>query len=275
MEWARAGRGDGCFILRELKGGEVGGEAIKERLGNGISPARVAEPPGKGTGGAAVKDISHDGNSGKGGMGAYLMRAQVAGAGFPEAPVFSQGETGKTGGAFFALGGRGDHLGLGVMRQEGGIYGAGFGAAVFPGEEVNAGYDTPVAVLLAEACDCGTVQPEESDAAVFGIEVVDRTETGGLEPEEFGFFVLQLGVESGIEIGVFQVPRVFAHRNGGRLGKGDPIGSETEDRKAQGIGAQERRGEAEGGRRGIFGSRTQGLSRATKKPRFGKRIRGQ
>jgi hypothetical protein len=141
---------------------------------------------------------------------------------------------------------------------------------------MDAGFDSPVAVLLAEAGDGGTVEAEEREPAEFRIEVINGTETGGFKAEEFGFLVLELSVKGGIEIGEVEVPGVLAHRNARRFGKGEPIVGAGEDRESQWFGAEEGRWETEGGRGGgIVRRRTQGLFRATKKPRFGKRIQGQ
>ncbi len=272
FESSWVGRGDGGLVLRQVEGMEMSGEAVKEQLGR----CGATAVPGGGTGGAAVEGVAHDGDAGKGGVGTRLMRAQVTRTRFPKTPIPSCSEAGKAGGAFFALGGGGNHLGLSVVWQERGIDTAGFGAAILVGEEMNGGFDRAVAVLFAQNGDGGTVQAEEGDATACGVEVVNGTETGSAQPEQFGFLVLKLDVEGGIEIGVSEVPGVLTHGNSGRFRKSDPIGGKGKDGQAQGFRPEQRRREADGGRcGGIFGRRGQGLFRATKKPRFGKRIRGQ
>lgn len=255
-----------------VEGMEMSGEAVKELRGRG---GAAAVPSGR-TGGAAVEGVAHNRDASKGGVGTRLMRAQVTRTGFPKTPITSCSKAGKAGGAFFALGGRGNHLGLGVVWQEGGIDAAGSGASILAGEEMNGGFDRAVAVLFAQRSNSGAVQAEESDATACGVEVVNGTETGSAQPEQFGFLVLKLDVEGRIEIGVSEVPGVLTHGNSGRFRKGDPMGGKGKDGQAQGFRAEQRRRKADGGLcGGIFGRRDQGLFRATKKPRFGKRIRGQ
>lgn len=256
---------------------ELGGKSVKEGLGRGgIAAALEAELIRAGTGWPRIQVVAHHGDACEGGVSAHLMRAGKSCAGFPKTPCSRIGESGEMGGAFFALGGGGNHLGLGVVRQEGCVHEAGLGTPVLAGEEMDAGFDSPVAVLLAKASDGGTVQAEECHPADFRIEGVDRTEAGRPEPQEFRFPVFELFIEGVVEVGKVEAPGMLAHRDPGGFGKGKPVVRASQDGQAEGFRPEEgwRKTEGRGGG-GIVRHRTQASYRATKKPRFGKRIRGQ
>ncbi len=137
---------------------EVGGKPVKEGLGRGgIAAALEAKLIRTGTGRTCVEAVAHDGEACEGGVGAHLMRAGKSSAGLPKTPCSRSGESGEISAAFFALGGGGNHLGLGVVRQKRCVHESGLRTPILAGEEMDAGFEPPVAVLLAQACDRRTV----------------------------------------------------------------------------------------------------------------------